>query len=97
MNSEPENSQPDLARKIEADKKLDEAGRSRVDQRHGGEPVEFIYPEDIKPDYDTSCEHKRKKLDETETFFDSVICLDCPMVWNYDYGIVRSTMKTLNK
>ena len=97
MSNEPDSTPNDLQRRFEADKERDEAGRSRVDRTHGGEPVELIYPEDIKPDYDTGCEHKRKELDETETFFDSVICLDCPMVWNYDYGIVRSTMKTSNK
>ena len=92
--SEPENTQPNLQRKIESDKQKDEAGLSRTERIHGGEVVELIMPEHIQPDYDTKCQHKRKELDATETVFDSVICLDCPMVWNYDYGVVRSTIKS---
>lgn len=93
MNEQP-NMPPSLQQRIEEDKARDEAGQSRVDKVHGGEVVELIMPENIQPDYDTKCQHKRRELDESETAFDSVICLDCPMVWNYDYGVVRSTIKS---
>lgn len=60
-------------------------GVSRINSVHGGELVELIQPENIRPDYDVNCQHKNKSLDNSGDF-DEVMCKDCPMVWVFKKG-----------
>lgn len=86
--------EPDLSKsqKRESDLEKDEAGVSRVGRVHGGELVELISKDDVRPEYDTSCKHINVKLSDS-TDFDEIECIDCPMVWVYDYGTIRSNIK----
>lgn len=93
MNESGSNKQPSLKEQLEHDAQLDEAGITRVGRVHGGELKELILPENVRPTYDTNCKHLRTKLSDS-TQFDEIECLDCPMVWVYEYGTVRGTMKT---
>ena len=51
--------EPDLSKsqKRESDLEKDEAGVSRVGRVHGGELVELISKDDVRPEYDTGCKH----------------------------------------
>ena len=80
------------SQKRESDLEKDEAGISRVGRVHGGELVELIQKDDVRPEYDTDCKHTNVKLSDS-TDFDEVECIDCPMVWVYDYGTIRSNIK----
>ena len=80
------------SQKRESDLEKDEAGVSRVGRVHGGELVELISKDDVRPEYDTGCKHINVKLSDS-TDFDEVECIDCPMVWVYDYGTIRSNIK----
>lgn len=80
------------AQKRESDLEQDEAGVSRVGRVHGGELVELISKDSVRPDYDTACLHSNAKLSDS-TSFDELECLDCPMVMVYEYGTIRSNIK----
>ena len=80
------------SQKRESDLEQDEAGVSRVGRVHGGELVELISAKDVRPMYDTECQHINVKIGDS-TQFDEVECIDCPMVWVYEYGTIRSNIK----
>lgn len=82
----------DSKHKLDKDQDREEQGQSRVTRIHGGELVELILPEDVKPMYDTACKHLNVKLSDSDAL-DEVECMDCPMVVVYDYGVIRSRMK----